>query len=155
MDVARAASEELGNAHHEHGVVVAGTPIGSENFVTEFLQQKIQHVRATTRPPRVLTHPSHSPRQMGGADQIAAAKTAASHQDCTLATLRSPPRSTHRRPAPSRSTYSWPTTPCRRWPEPCRCPSSTTLAPSRRGIWPLALPSRPLSSVLRLVLHPR
>jgi hypothetical protein len=34
---------ELGIAHHEHGVVVAGTPIGSENF--EFFQ-KIRHMRA-------------------------------------------------------------------------------------------------------------
>jgi hypothetical protein len=45
-DVARAATAELSIAHHEHGEVVAGTPIGSEYFVAKFFQQRIQHMRA-------------------------------------------------------------------------------------------------------------
>jgi hypothetical protein len=54
-DVARAAAADLDIAHHEHGVLVAGTPIGSDIFVKEFFQQKIQHVRAKLYLPRVLT----------------------------------------------------------------------------------------------------
>jgi hypothetical protein len=45
-DRARAAAAELGIAHQEQGVVIAGTPIGSDDFVKELIQHKIQHVRA-------------------------------------------------------------------------------------------------------------
>jgi hypothetical protein len=45
-DMARAAAAELGIAHQEQRVVVAGTPIGSENFVKAFFQPKTQHICA-------------------------------------------------------------------------------------------------------------
>jgi hypothetical protein len=39
-DVAQSAATELGIAHHEHGVVVAGTLISSENFCYRVLPAK-------------------------------------------------------------------------------------------------------------------
>jgi hypothetical protein len=45
-DMARAPAAELSIAHQEQGVVVAGTPIGSDDFVKAVFQQEIQNVRA-------------------------------------------------------------------------------------------------------------
>jgi hypothetical protein len=57
-------------------------PSVTRNLLPSSSSKRFSTCPRPTRPPRVLTHPSHSPRQMGGANQIAAAQTAASHSNC-------------------------------------------------------------------------
>jgi hypothetical protein len=42
--MAAAAAAELGVLHARDGLVVAGTPIGTESFVCDFLSRKLQEV---------------------------------------------------------------------------------------------------------------
>jgi hypothetical protein len=62
--MAAAAAAELGVLHARDGLVVAGTPIGTDLFVHDFLSRKLQEVRDEIQ--RLLDSLTLSPARTNG-----------------------------------------------------------------------------------------